>query len=106
MGKNIPKISYFTSKTKSLHVMRFYSYITDNSLSGYFDPCEHIIVETNTTYMLTSIYIGGLLSQRTAIPSILGLAPFRAHMCTVYECMPDFTIVINISDSYTYDDLF
>ena len=27
-------------------------------------------------------------------------------MCTVCECMPDFTIAINQSDSYACDDLF
>ena len=40
-------------------------------------------------------YIGGLLSQRTIILTIIGLARLRAHICTICECMRDFFILMN-----------
>ena len=57
-------------------------------------------------HRLCTWYTGGRLSQRTAFPSIIGLAPFRAHMCTVCECMRNFTIAIHQSNSCAYDNLF
>ena len=55
--------------------------------------------------LFINVYIGGLLSQRTTILTIIGLVPFRAHICIICWCMREFFSAINPTDSCAYDGL-
>ena len=103
----LPKSSKYRSSTGINEVLQ-HSLHKRSRVSSHlgYAPYTSNTSRTRSPNLHQLVHIGGLLSQRTGIPFIIGLAPFRAHMCTVCGCMRDFIISINLPDSYVYDDLF